>query len=227
MNILITGTAGFIGSGLARKLLEAGHSVYGIDSINDYYEVTLKLDRLKACGIDRPRPGEPARSSRYEQYTFRQTDLCDAAALNRLFAAERFDCVVNLAAQAGVRYSLTHPESYIQSNIVGFANLLGLSTPEEQERTFNVELPEEIKTALSEIEVEPAMLTHGNRLMDLTLPDNTLVVLVKRESTYRVPTGKTKLTTGDKLLVISDNEEELVKTYNELGVQNYYIEKNS
>ena len=124
MNILITGTAGFIGSGLTRKLLEAGHSVYGIDSINDYYEVTLKLDRLRACGIDRPRPGEPARSSRYEQYTFRQTDLCDAAALNRLFAAERFDCVVNLAAQAGVRYSLTHPESYIQSNIVGFANLL-------------------------------------------------------------------------------------------------------
>ena len=113
------------------------------------------------------------------------------------------------------------------TTVSGFANLLGLSTPEEQERTFNVELPEEIKTALSEIEVEPAMLTHGNRLMDLTLPDNTLVVLVKRESTYRVPTGKTKLTTGDKLLVISDNEEELVKTYNELGVQNYYIEKNS
>ena len=112
------------------------------------------------------------------------------------------------------------------TTVSGFANRLGLSTPEEQEKTFKVELPDEIKTALSEIEVETPMLGHGNRLMDLTLPDNTLVILVKRGPTYRVPTGKTRLSAGDKLLVISDNEEELVKTYNELGIQNYYIEKN-
>ena len=112
------------------------------------------------------------------------------------------------------------------TTVSGFANRLGLSTSEEQEKTFKVELPDEIKTALSEIEVETPMLAHGNRLMDLTLPDNTLVILVKRGPTYRVPTGKTRLSAGDKLLDISDNEEELVKTYNELGIQNYYIEKN-
>ena len=109
----------------------------------------------------------------------------------------------------------------------GFAKWLGLSIPEPQEKTFKVELPEDIKTALSEIEVESSMLQKGNRLMDLTLPDNTLVVLIKRQQTYRVPTGKTKLAEGDKLLVISDNEEELIKTYENLGVQNYYIDKNN
>ena len=88
-------------------------------------------------------------------------------------------------------------------------------------------LPEDVKTAMSEIEVEEAMLQGGHRLMDIALPENTLVVLIKRGGTYQVPTGSTKLQAGDKLLVISDNEEELVKTYNELGVQNYYIEKNS
>ena len=124
MNILMTGAAGFIGSALAERLLAAGHTVYGIDSINDYYEVSLKLDRLKAGGVERPEPGKPVRSAKHERYTFCQMDLCDAVALNTLFAGEHFDVVVNLAAQAGVRYSLTHPESYVQSNIVGFANLL-------------------------------------------------------------------------------------------------------
>lgn len=124
MNILVTGAAGFIGSALAERLLAAGHTVYGIDSINDYYEVSLKLDRLKAGGVERPEPGKPVRSAKHERYTFCQMDLCDAVALNTLFAGEHFDVVVNLAAQAGVRYSLTHPESYVQSNIVGFANLL-------------------------------------------------------------------------------------------------------
>lgn len=113
------------------------------------------------------------------------------------------------------------------STVSGFAKWLGLSIPEPQEKTFKVELPEDIKTALSEIEVESSMLQKGNRLMDLTLPDNTLVVLIKRQQTYRVPTGKTKLAEGDKLLVISDNEEELIKTYENLGVQNYYIDKNN
>ena len=134
MNIFITGTAGFIGSSLAERLLEQGHSVYGIDSINDYYDVALKSDRLKASGITHVQAGKPMRSEKYEQYTFCQTDLCDTAALNKLFATERFDCVVNLAAQAGVRYSLTHPESYIQSNIVGFANLLETCKRHHQEK---------------------------------------------------------------------------------------------
>ena len=134
MNILITGTAGFIGNSLANRLLEQGHSVYGIDSINDYYDVSLKLDRLRTSGIVHPEPGKATRSEKYEQYTFCQTDLCDTAALNKLFATERFDCVVNLAAQAGVRYSLTHPESYIQSNIVGFANLLETCKRHHQEK---------------------------------------------------------------------------------------------
>lgn len=134
MNILITGTAGFIGNSLANRLLEKGHSVYGIDSINDYYDVSLKLNRLKSSGISHTEPGKAIRSEKYEQYTFCQTDLCESAALNRLFATERFDCVVNLAAQAGVRYSLTHPESYIQSNIVGFANLLETCKRHHQEK---------------------------------------------------------------------------------------------
>ena len=134
MNILITGTAGFIGNSLANRLLEQGHSVYGIDSINDYYDVSLKLDRLRTSGIVHPEPGKATRSEKYEQYTFCQTDLCDTAALNELFASERFDCVVNLAAQAGVRYSLTHPESYIQSNIAGFANLLETCKRHHQEK---------------------------------------------------------------------------------------------
>ena len=87
--------------------------------------------------------------------------------------------------------------------------LLGLSTPETQKNVFNVELPEEIKTAMSEIEVIPAMLVKGDRLMDLVLPDNTLVALIKKNDSYCVPKGKTKLHTGDKLLVITDDDEEM------------------
>lgn len=124
MNIIVTGTAGFIGYHLVRTLLASGHTVYGVDSINNYYDVGLKLDRLRECGIEEPRPGEEIVSGKYPGYTFCQLDLCDAGALNRIFASHEFDCTVNLAAQAGVRYSLTHPESYAQSNVVGFLNLL-------------------------------------------------------------------------------------------------------
>lgn len=127
MNILVTGTAGFIGFYLARKLLASGHTVYGIDSINHYYDVSLKLDRLHECGIDHPEPKKEIVSARYPAYTFCQIDLCDAEAVNRLMETCRFDAVVNLAAQAGVRYSLTNPESYVQSNVVGFLNLLEAS----------------------------------------------------------------------------------------------------
>lgn len=124
MNILVTGTAGFIGFYLVQKLLNTGHTVYGIDSINDYYDITLKHDRLLECGIDHPEPGKEIVSSKNTRYTFCQLDLCDAPAINTLFKTHDFDCVVNLAAQAGVRYSLSHPESYVQSNVIGFLNLL-------------------------------------------------------------------------------------------------------
>jgi len=116
----------------------------------------------------------------------------------------------------------------VQGTTVSFmAKILGLSTPEERKNVFNVELPEEIKTAMSEIEVIPSMLTKGDRLMDLVLPDNTLVALIKKNDSYCVPKGKTKLHTGDKLLVITDDDEALRKTYESLGITDYSIQKNA
>lgn len=116
----------------------------------------------------------------------------------------------------------------LQGTTVSFmAKLLGLSTPEPTKNAFNLELPEEIKTAMSEIEVIPSMLVHGDKLMDLVLPDNTLVALIRKsDNSYCVPKGKTKLHTGDKLLVITDDDEELRKTYESLGVTDYSIQKN-
>ena len=117
----------------------------------------------------------------------------------------------------------------IQGTTVSYmAKFLGLSTPEPQQTAFNLELPEDIKTAMSEIEVTPSMLAKGEFLMDLVLPDNTLIVMVKRvEGSFCVPKGKTKLHEGDKLLVITDNDEELKKTYESLGIENYSMQKNS
>ncbi len=111
MHVLITGAAGFIGFHLARRLLADGHSVVGIDNLNDYYSVQLKTDRLKQL------EGNAG-------FRFVHMDIADAEALEQLFAGEPFTHVVNLAAQAGVRYSLENPKSYVQSNLVGFANLL-------------------------------------------------------------------------------------------------------
>lgn len=99
------------------------------------------------------------------------------------------------------------------------ANVLGLAT-EERTDAFGMDLPEKVKSALSEIDVQPVLLTHGDRLRDLVLPDNTLVVMVKRGDNYFVPKGATKLDVGDKLLVISDNDEELQKEYKSLGIIN-------
>lgn len=124
MHILITGSAGFIGFHLSRKLASLGHQIYGIDSINNYYDIFLKRNRLAVCGIKNPQPNEDIRSSILENYTFRQMSLCDKKGLEDLFEKNHFDCVVNLAAQAGVRYSLTNPDAYIESNITGFMNLL-------------------------------------------------------------------------------------------------------
>ncbi len=107
------------------------------------------------------------------------------------------------------------------------AKLLGLTEKEkESKNNFGLELSEDIKSAMSEIMVESSLLEHGNRLMDLTLPDNTLVVMVKREDSFFIPKGKTKLKPGDKLLVITDNDEELLKVYQQLGIKNYTFQKN-
>lgn len=111
MHILITGAAGFIGSNLAIRFLKEGHTVVGLDNLNDYYSVQLKKDRL-------------ARVSEYEGFTHVNIDLADREAVAELFAKESFSHVVNLAAQAGVRYSIDNPASYVDTNLVGFANVL-------------------------------------------------------------------------------------------------------
>ncbi len=126
MKILVTGTAGFIGFHLANRLVREGHEVVGLDSINDYYSIQLKHDRLKAAGIisaDFPY-NQLIKSTTQPGYSFIRLELEDRSNLEALFTEHRFDRVVNLAAQAGVRYSITNPAAYINSNIVGFANLL-------------------------------------------------------------------------------------------------------
>lgn len=111
MKILVTGAAGFIGYHLSKRLLERGDKVVGLDNVNDYYSVELKEARL-------------AQLQEQQNFQFEKIDLVDQTALTKLFENDQFDVVVNLAAQAGVRYSLTHPHSYISSNIVGFLNIL-------------------------------------------------------------------------------------------------------
>jgi UDP-glucuronate 4-epimerase len=126
MKILVTGAAGFIGFYLAEKLISLGHTVIGIDNINDYYNVNLKYARLSRSGIqkDAIQYGKQAKSSALHGYAFVKLDLTDNGALTSLFAKENFDCVCNMAAQAGVRYSLEKPHAYIDSNISGFLNIL-------------------------------------------------------------------------------------------------------
>lgn len=111
MKVLVTGAAGFIGYHLAQSLLARGDEVTGVDNLNDYYEVALKqarLDRLLA----------------QKGFRFQRLDIADRASMNELFAAGRFEVVANLAAQPGVRYSLVNPQAYVDSNLVGFANVL-------------------------------------------------------------------------------------------------------
>jgi UDP-glucuronate 4-epimerase len=111
MKVLVTGAAGFIGMHVAIRLLERGDEVVGIDNLNDYYDVRLKEARLERL---RPYPG----------FRFERLDIADREAVHRLFGAARFSRVINLAAQPGVRYSLKNPHTYIQTNLVGFGNIL-------------------------------------------------------------------------------------------------------
>ena len=109
--ILVTGAAGFIGFHLSKHLLERGDEVIGLDNLNDYYDVTLKKDRLKQL-LEKP------------GFSFHLLDLADRESIPKLFIESNFDKVVNLAAQPGVRYSLKNPHAYVDSNLVGFVNIL-------------------------------------------------------------------------------------------------------
>ncbi len=111
MNILVTGAAGFIGFHLSKRLLAENYHVIGVDNLNDYYDVRLKNERLKQLENN-------------DKFTFYKVDIADAEGLNKIFERHSIPIVINLAAQAGVRYSLTHPHSYVHSNLVGFVNIL-------------------------------------------------------------------------------------------------------
>ncbi len=140
MKILVTGTAGFIGFHLANKLCSRGDIVIGLDIINDYYDKNIKYGRLKDAGIiNNLSDGKNISynklisSKKYDNYQFIKLDMTDRENIAKLFKEQNFDAIMNLAAQAGVRYSLTNPYAYVDSNIVGFVNLL------ENCRNYNVE----------------------------------------------------------------------------------------
>ena len=139
MKVLVTGAAGFIGSKVMYGLARRGDEVVGIDNINDYYDVRLKYGRLRQCGFVAAAPaaaaasssevphfgfGEVHVSSELPNCRFIRMDIADKAAVDSLFEREKFDKVVNLAAQAGVRYSIENPYAYLQSNLTGFLNIL-------------------------------------------------------------------------------------------------------
>lgn len=135
MRILVTGAAGFIGSKLLYELARRGDFVVGIDSINDYYDVRLKYGRLSECGFIKPESiadKTEVKSSEFDNCIFIRMSIDDKEELDRIFSKYHFDKVMNLAAQAGVRYSITNPYSYLQSNMAGFLNVL------EACRNYNV-----------------------------------------------------------------------------------------
>ena len=128
MKILVTGAAGFIGYHLSKKLISENVSVIGLDNINSYYDPNLKYDRLKNLGILKSQiiDNQLIESNTYNNFNFYKINLEDKENLELVFINEKPDIIINLAAQAGVRYSLTNPDAYIQSNIVGFTNILEL-----------------------------------------------------------------------------------------------------
>lgn len=126
MKYLVTGAAGFIGYHVSKTLIARGDEVIGLDIVNSYYDVNLKYNRLADLGIaqDEIQIGEKSSSSKSPKFHFIQLDLVEKKPLMDLFEKEKFDVVIHLAAQAGVRYSLTHPEVYVESNISAFLNIL-------------------------------------------------------------------------------------------------------
>ncbi|MEQ8422602.1 MAG: NAD-dependent epimerase [Arenibacter algicola] len=128
MKILVTGSAGFIGFHVTRTLLSKGHQIVGIDNLNQYYDIELKFARLQELGIPKDKASHInigcTGELHGEQFQFIRMDIADRESLPKIFEIEKFDKVCHLAAQAGVRYSLENPEVYIDSNVVGYANLL-------------------------------------------------------------------------------------------------------
>jgi UDP-glucuronate 4-epimerase len=127
MKILVTGAAGFIGFHTCLQLVNLGHEVYGLDNINDYYSPKLKFDRLNELGLNEAESKlfkNETKSNKFKSLRFSRIDLIDYESIDDLFRREQFEVVCNLAAQAGVRYSIENPKSYIDSNITGFLNIL-------------------------------------------------------------------------------------------------------